>query len=136
MLYSNQEAFDLVVEKLVEQGKPSVQEFDGGTCVYFAYNGDKCAAGHLIPSELITKVDACGMGWITLCRDVPEVKEIAHSGFVCDLQNAHDEPALNPGSYYNWRVGWASKMRQVATVHGLDRSKLDRLADKEWQNNS
>ena len=134
MLYSNQEAFDLVVEKLVAQGEPAMQGEVEKTCVYVTYNGNRCAAGHLVPDNLITKVDT--VGWNTICADVPEAKDIANQEFVVDLQSAHDIPALHPGRYDNWRKGWVSKMRAVAIGHGLDRTKLEELATEEWQNNS
>ena len=134
MLYSNQEAFDLVVEKLVAQGEPSMQ---GESCVYLDSKGNRCAAGHLVPDELITKLlNIIGCGWDIICSDVPEAKEIADQKFTIKLQEAHDLPALDLGGYYNWRTGWVSKMRAVATTYKLDRTKLDDLATEEWQKNS
>ena len=133
MLYSNQEAFDLVVEKLVAQGEPSMQ---GKRCVYLDSKGNRCAAGHLVPDELITKLATIGCGWHIICSDVPEAKEIADQKFIVELQEAHDAPALSPNNYHKWRTGWVSNMRAVATRHGIDRTKLDELATEEWQNNS
>ena len=144
-MYSNQEAFDLVVEKLVAQGEPAMRGEVDKTCVYFAYNGNRCAAGHLVPANLISKVDdwgtdwssicvdGWGTDWNSICTDVPEAKEIADQKFILALQNAHDFPALNPAIYYNWRTGWVSKMREVATDYRLDLTKLDELATEEWQ---
>ena len=133
MLYSNQEAFDLVVEKLVAQGEPSMQ---GESCVYLDSKGNRCAVGHLVPDDLISKVANVGCGWNIIYIDVPETQEIANPKFVIALQEAHDTTALNPGRYYNWRTGWVSKMRAVATTNNLDRTKLEEQATEEWQNNS
>lgn len=136
MLYSNQEAFDLVVEKLVAQGEPSMKEGFDNTCAYLAYNGNRCAAGHLVPDDLLKKMSNFAEDWTTVCEYVPEARKIAIQGFITELQDAHDLPVLFPVNYCNWRTGWVSKMRDVATTYRLDLTKLDDLATEEWQKNS
>lgn len=48
---SAQQVFDTVVNHLRTQGRRALDDADG-TCMYRAPNGDKCAAGILIPDEL------------------------------------------------------------------------------------
>lgn len=71
--YTNQELFDLVVGKLVAQGEACVKEENGEMrCAYV--NGTKrCAAGHLIPDDLIGAVGSsppCVLG--SALRDFSE----------------------------------------------------------------
>lgn len=54
-LATEQETFDLVVNALITQGGPSLDE-DHDTCMYRSPTGAKCAAGHLIPDELYDPV--------------------------------------------------------------------------------
>jgi hypothetical protein len=52
---NNQEAFDAVATHLLKQGKKSLlshEKFPGGMCAYRSSDGNKCAAGALIPDTL------------------------------------------------------------------------------------
>jgi len=133
-MYTNQEAFDLVVEKLVKQGKPSVE--NGGTdfvtCLYQDSEGNRCAAGHLIPDDLIGKACQIGDAWRCLSHFHDEFSKIVESnGFVARLQLAHDLPAQNEILF--WRRDWVDHMRTLAEAFELDSSKLAELATPEWQ---
>ena len=50
---NTQQAFDIMVEHLRQQGRPSRDEVDG--CQYRGPGGLKCAVGALIPDELYNK---------------------------------------------------------------------------------
>ena len=50
-MYTNQEAFDKVVRHLVAQGRPAINA--NGSCAYLSEDGRKCAAGCLIPEDVI-----------------------------------------------------------------------------------
>jgi hypothetical protein len=143
-MYTNQEAFDLVVEKLVAQGKPSVRFYNGGglACVYRDSDGNRCAAGHLIPDDLIAAACKEGTSWAMVQGLDGFASLVESNSFISALQRAHDEPAVKLGndSYgerpdlSSWRPLWVVEMKSLAAKYSLNDSKLAELATPEWQN--
>lgn len=91
---NNQEAFDLMVNHLITQGRPAVD--DKGQCLYRGPNNTKCAVGILIPADKYTPalenlnpyqlVELHGLNF-------GEVE----TGFLFEAQNRlHDSPAGEP----------------------------------------
>ena len=118
---TKQEIFDTVLHALRKQGRASVKTHpeDGiptDMCVYRAANGDKCAAGHLIPDDLydpkmedktfIYVSKSFGTG-CALGMDSSDVE------FVGLLQNAHDD-YLTKGLEH-----WELQMESVAARYSL-----------------
>lgn len=115
---TKQEMFDKVLLALRKQGRASVQTNRDGTllCLYRAKNGDKCAAGHLLPDELydprmedktFTEVsEIFGIGG-ALGMDNSDVL------FVRRLQIAHDE------SLVIGRERWELRMKNLAAFYSL-----------------
>ena len=117
---TKQEIFDTVLHALRKQGRASVRRLSDGLptdrCVYRAANGDKCAAGHLIPDDLydpkmedksFTGVsESFGTG-CALGMDSSDVE------FVRLLQIAHDD-YLTKGLEH-----WELQMKSVAARYSL-----------------
>lgn len=114
-MFSKQETFNLVLNRLREQGEPSMTG-DKDLCLYRGERGLKCAAGHLIPNNLYDK------SLEGLSADSPEVKEIllnlGHDIPLCvALQDIHD----------NWDVPeWERKWRELASEEGLNYSAQEK----------
>jgi len=85
-----QEVFDYVTSKVVEQGKPSI-DLDRDSCMY--RNGDLCcAAGHLLPDSVDTKLwDLKSLTWTILVEK--ELVPSNHVELIVELQSAHDNSA-------------------------------------------
>lgn len=123
MQYTNQEAYNLVVRKLVAQGRPSTDRF---SCMYISPNGDRCAAGHLLPDNpnLILRGD-----WPMMIKLNPDLEGIADIAFISNLQRAHDSYFRSPG----WRSIWVRSMLVLARDYGLDSKLLEALTTEEWK---
>lgn len=113
-MMTNQEAFDLVAEKLSAQGRPSVKKHSIGTeCRYRGPDGLRCAAGWLIPDEKYNTnmegkpADDSMFSGIIYC---------SHS-LARDLQTAHDAGSEKPAA--EWLVHWRTEMRKIAARHSL-----------------
>lgn len=127
MKYTKQEAFDKVVEHLIKQGKPSVDEF--GSCQYHSEDGLKCAAGCLIKdSKLRKKVSG---EWEEACDTYPSLKNLAPFDFVDRLQSIHDNGAYNR-TLNSWRFDWVTNMKELAKSYKLKVGLLNKLVPKEW----
>jgi len=130
--YTNQELFDKVTEALVAQGESCAQEENGVVhCVYVS-GTKRCAAGHLIPDDLIDAVASShSMDWGRLCETFPSLIDIGDRFMISRMQMAHDDAHHSD----NWRQFWVVEMRRLANFFELSTKKLDALATAEWQNN-
>ena len=112
---TNQEVFDYVLAKLAKQGRPSVS-WDG-RCVFRGHNGERCAAGWLLPDDLwseeINRKDFCSLKAIPRFRDDERIAALPYA-LVVDLQFAHDTARGD-----RWLEDWRRLMRDVAVKHGL-----------------
>lgn len=97
--------YDFVVERIVEQGRPSVN--DKGVCLYRAPNGTKCAIGMVIADahfepfmeEVALRAGPHGRGEYALFTAVErslgfELLPSAHVALLNALQEAHDGAAV------------------------------------------
>ena len=133
--YTKQQAFDKVVEHLVEQGKPS-RIGNTSYCSYLTPSGLRCAAGWLIDDINILKAaKKTASDWSTAIELIPELGKIVSPSFVQKLQNAHDQGKLSGyvKDHENWRYNWAAEMYDIAIVNKLNTTKLTKLATKEWR---
>ena len=86
---SQQEIFDIVVDHLYKQGRPSMID---GTCSYISEDGCMCAVGVLIPDEVYDK-DMEGKVVVCLLKYKNLPKEFyvsEYSSLLYDLQYCHD----------------------------------------------
>jgi len=117
-----QEIFDISSKGIIDQGGYAWAD---GACVYRAPDGNKCAAGHLIPDE---KYDPAMEGGALLNR--PEVVEaigLKHDTTELDLlrelQIAHD----NSSGYEGFMSDWLRRVRSVGEKYGLSTAVLDEV---------
>lgn len=114
--YTAQEAFDLVYQKLSEQGQAC--EDDGGTC-YYRHQGMACAYGHLILDEDY-KPEMEGQWVADLVREFGPVVTIdgdSHHKLLWNLQDAHDMFMCSNASDGNSR--WEAAMEDIAKKFNL-----------------
>ena len=97
----NQEAFNVMVNHLRDQGEKSLAEPDSAasSCLYRAPNGNKCAVGCLIDDDQY-RDEIEGMG----ADDIPVLNAIEASGWkgvsihlLDAMQNCHD--TLHPSDW-------------------------------------
>lgn len=127
MSMTNQEAFDFVAKKLIEQGEPSIN--DSGMCLYRGPNNNRCAAGWLIPDDKYTDDME---GNTTDCDSHPTLRESINCNdlhFVSVLQTAHDNAtkfsAAEAANYRGWRQVWKNRMYVIAGQFKLDYAVLE-----------
>lgn len=89
MSVTHQELFDITLNAIRDQGRPSCT--DTGECLYRGPEGSRCAAGHHIPDSLYTP-DMERKGLFRTEFD-PVVNLIGRSAwiFMEELQAAHDK---------------------------------------------
>lgn len=118
---NKQEAFDIIVPKLYEQGEASK---DGITCKYRNSFGYKCAIGHLIPDEFYSpefenKTASVVLGFLvnTDCKVFTE--EDREAGFWNEIQRElHDGlPTFN--SKEEWRKHFIAVAETYAARNNL-----------------
>lgn len=152
-MQSLQQMFDHVLQALRAQGHASVALYAGGSsakyvCVYRGPNGDKCAAGHLIPDELYDpRMDpdattgeyvSSGLGgsisnvsfaWRALAQhfyggaydDHVDIM-VQRSGFLRALQIAHDDHMPRSGDNIKLTKSmgvWEDEMSLIAHRYNL-----------------
>lgn len=93
--FTAQQVFDFIVTSVIQQGKPStvMGKIFGGLletmCAYRGDEGRKCAAGFLLPDEVIPKVRNHSMDWFGVLAAVEGASQV-HNTLVYDLQVDHD----------------------------------------------
>lgn len=93
---NNQEAFDLMVNHLIAQGKPAIDEEDGGSCLYRGPNNTKCAVGILIPDDKYTPSMENLYPYQLVEQHGVDFGDV-ETDFLYDAQNRlHDSPACEP----------------------------------------
>lgn len=122
-MMSKQEKFDFVVQKIVEQGTPCIEN---GYCSYLNEKGQRCSAGWLMTED---EAKNAKDGYQYLDASIHD--RIGDKDFVIVLQSAHDRAFLTE----NFRKGWLLNMQQIAFEHSLDLSELQRLATNTWLSN-
>lgn len=94
--FTEQQVFDFVTKKVIEQGEPSIN-VKKDSCRY-RHGKLKCAAGHLIPDDCYKSLwDVKNPSWEKLVSD-GEVSD-AHWLLIRDLQAAHDGAAWKDNNY-------------------------------------
>jgi hypothetical protein len=116
---TDQETFDFVVEKLMEQGFPSMK---GGLCVYGEPGGARCAIGHLMGDQE--------------CNRQRTIYEMIQDGLVSAprslllmdaLQKAHDRAAMSAVHSLLWAKRCANNLINAAEDLDINPSKA-----QEW----
>ncbi len=118
---TEQDIFDFVCVKLVEQGGPSRGLRRGQlTCLYRGPNGRKCAAGHFIPEKrYVPEIE--GRNLQKVMDRLPEEVQ-PHMVFLAKLQRIHD---WHPGGGdEEWFAAWTPTMLELASARGLSAQKL------------
>lgn len=134
--FTRQQYFDFVCTKLLEQGKPCVDE--DGSCVYNGPNGMHCGIGWTTIGERVLE----GENVMDLLRGSPalEENEIFHGKRLCpsannvviknnerflmDLQAAHDRTARELTSTASFPCYFREVALEVAVHFDLDASVL------------
>lgn len=128
---TDQDVFDYVVRKLIEQGEPSTKD---GMCLFRGPGDRRCAVGWLIPDDEYTPaVDQQGGVGSLLNKDVapPSLLSWVNEGvrdlrlpspqervrFLSDLQIAHDGTEAVRGG--TWTDAFRDRARFVGELHGL-----------------
>lgn len=125
---TDQELFDFVCTKLIEQGCKSLSSEWHNECAYRGANGTRCAAGWLISDEVYEpRIES-----IAVDPDYPDSivsRHLIRSGveerqlhLVADLQRAHDK--VPNGRCFD--SAFRKNARHVALKRGLDPSVLAR----------
>ena len=114
----NQACFDFVMNKMIEQGRPSLRVETNGTqsCAYRGENGTKCAAGFFIPDELYSeKIEGISLTGASVtqlkCFDGKDLRLLRA------MQQAHDMSSEDPE---NFMGQFRNRMRSVAYDFELD----------------
>lgn len=91
---NNQEAFDLMVNHLITQGRAAAD--DNGECLYRGPEGTKCAVGILIPDDKYTPAMENLNPYQLVEHHGLDFGDV-ETGFLYDAQNRlHDIPAREP----------------------------------------
>lgn len=138
--FSNQEIFDFVSEKLLDQGKRSVfpnPHISGGIrCSYHNeacdMNGPKCAVGHILSEEehrLVDerKLNGSGVGGLIEQFGYNDFVSLEKRRFLTLLQDAHDTSGTYVGTETSelFRKNFVIRMRELARKYDLSTTKLD-----------
>lgn len=116
--YTNQEAFDLIVDALRKQGRKSgyvrdPEECAPGEndfrCMYRAPDGCKCAAGHILPDNDYNS-NMEGHTFLYIYENFELSFTLGNADIVSDLQGIHDFRSVD-----DWEKGFA----EVADLHDL-----------------
>ena len=81
-----QEMFDTALNGVLRQGGPSVDK--KGNCLYRRANGRRCAAGWILPDEVVADYE----GYSVDCIPLPE-PFTSHRSLLLSIQSAHDVAA-------------------------------------------
>lgn len=117
-----QEIVNFVALELRKQGQPS-QARDSRICLYRGPKGRKCAAGWLIPDELMT--DDINNANSSACHDFmahvwKQLELQEHVPLITDLQEAHDEAAISNYGCEGWVDQFNTLLQKVCLNHGLN----------------
>ena len=120
---TNQEVFDYVLEKLYEQGRPSVNPRSPKECLYRGDAGARCAAGWLLPDDL-WKQRYNAYGFAALPAEIMDDPRMCHLDvdLVVAMQDAHDDAAVacaKDARQGDWLRDWLRKMQGVARNFNL-----------------
>lgn len=122
---NDQQVFDFVVGRMLAQGRRSMVTLCyGEECAYRSLDGDKCAAGHLIPDEDYNEHwEGAGVCTNLLPGELNAVNEyFKDRGFnvnlISSLQSAHD------GAEDNFCAEFAAAALEIAARFGLEASDL------------
>lgn len=113
-MYSRQETFDIVVKHLLTQNRKCSVD---GSCLYRGPNGDRCAAGVLIPDDRYNYdmenhsiLNWCGK-LMTDCIVSQLMVELGHDVMLVGrLQKVHDQ---------NDPLHWETQLKKLASEEGL-----------------
>lgn len=146
MAFTTQQTFDMVVEHLITQGRPSRKTDETGIgCLYrYELNGKmlKCAIGALIPDDLydvsmenvtffgLKKGEKVAEFLLNMHPGLYEEKRISECGKAMmlgsHLQDIHDNARQLSDSTFDF--SWLKlQMGGLAVVYGLNLDKMERL---------
>jgi hypothetical protein len=115
---NKQELFEFVIDKLIEQGVQSVDEY--GDCMYRGVDGAKCAVGHLIKDEFYNEEyenNSCCHEQVEDALMLSGVDR-EYNNFLTKLQDFHD--AHGSWSKEGLRI---TRIIEFAKNYNLDYSK-------------
>ena len=118
---NDQTTFDTVARHLLTQGRQARRDINSLSCMYRAPNGDRCAAGCLIPdADYNPQFEGAVV-------DKPEIAAIlkreGHDvNLVYDLQTVHDKTSP---------ILWPAMLRKLADDRELSTNVLDEFPN--WQ---
>jgi len=149
--YSKQQIFDHIASHLLTQARLCLTP-EGACAMLNAENYDRCAAGCLLPVDVLKKsledpaAPSLAAGWISWKRYLG-MESIVHNEIIMHLQNVHDagksyliyeldlerstyDPSLltSPDTKDTLQGYWMDKLRKVARLHDLSSKVVDRFA--------
>jgi hypothetical protein len=119
-MMTQQETFDYVYRKIIEQGGPSVKSMgftNSKSCVYRGEDDRRCAIGWLIPDELYQPTFDNGLetfGDIISCIKLP-----LDFTFYQELQACHDDAFFRLREAVNFIEAFKVNMAKFADNYGL-----------------
>lgn len=130
---TEQEVFDFICTKVIEQGRPSRKIIDGeqAECAYRGADNTKCAFGVIVADEdywLLKRDDheVAGLSSFSyplqqkLGWELNSVGEPVHFELLLDLQRAHDVASSHP----NFATSFKNLAHDVAHRRGLSATVL------------
>ena len=112
---NTQQAFDIMVQHLRQQGRPS--RYDATGCRYRGPDGTKCAVGALIPDSLYRS----GMEGLTIKSLVIEDRDVY--GELCNLLDSIDLQLLEEMQTihdHHTPANWERSFKECAEEFGLN----------------
>lgn len=109
-----QEMFDTALNGVLGQGGPSVDK--GGNCIYRRADGRRCAAGWILPDEVVADYEGYGVDCIHLSEPFAN-----HEELLLSIQIAHDmaaAPYKDDAEQFQERFMF--NMYRVAEQYGLE----------------
>lgn len=130
----NQEFFDTIVTKLIEQGQPSRSITD--RCRYRGAENTKCAIGIIIPDEEYNANPIENVGVMTILESskpwptLIKLARMVDTGLMLSLQSDHD--CTNPGP--TWVDDFIRAARRTAGIFKLQTDCLTKVDGQPKEN--
>lgn len=127
---NRQEAFDLIWNGMIKQGKPCVAWIDNLRTCRLKSNGKSCAIGFLIPNDQYkVAMEDDNINAMEILKDLHESPEerqereelnVFHYTFLEALRECHDDAAL-PSIHHkgDFLSNFQANMRKLAIEYGL-----------------
>jgi hypothetical protein len=116
-----QAAFDKATAAVIAQGKRSIAD-DGDSCLYRGPNGTKCAVGHLMSDEQMSRFgiqedsNPYVFPFALIEELLPGVNQTDACSFLSQIQRAHDRASTFESTFV---VSFKDAANRVADNYGL-----------------